>query len=79
MTLQFVWHCPTLGAHSTASIAPQRLAGAPCSPVCDLFMFLISFRIFVYDYSEKIERIKSKTALNHFFFEQRIQFYFRYV
>ena len=44
-TLQKTGHWPRLGAHLTASVAPQRLAGAPCSPVGDVFhvFFIVNF------------------------------------
>ena len=37
LTLQKLGHWPRLGVHSIVSMAPQRLAGAPCSPVGDEF------------------------------------------
>ena len=36
-TLHKNGHWPRLGAHLAASVAPQRLAGAPCTPVGALF------------------------------------------
>ena len=63
-TLQTTGHWPRLGAHLTASVAPQRLAGAPCSPVGDVFsysLFWLVLKISVCWYFLKIMKNHNKT------------------